>query len=161
MIHLVPYERKNYPLLISWIEDEEALMQFGGPTFTFPLTIEQLDRSMADKNRTAFHVVDEDTNEIIGHCETYQLEFSIKFARILIGDKRYRGKGLCQPIMKALIDFATKNYPGQRIELNVFDWNTGAIKCYEKVGFKINPLQVLERKVKGQTWKALNMVLDR
>ncbi len=46
-------------------------------------------------------------------------------------------------------------------ELNVFDWNKPAIKSYEKVGFKINPNESLQREINGKIWIALNMRIYR
>jgi len=161
MIKLEPFERQHYDYLISWVESEEALMQFAGPSFKFPLTHEQLDESLADKNRTAFRLVDIKTGKGIGHAEIYLLENSTRLGRILIGDKTYRGTGLCPKIMKLLMDYAFTNFDKNIVELNVFDWNHGAIKCYEKVGFILNPEKKLLRQIKGQTWTAVNMSINR
>lgn len=161
MISLEPFDKQHYDDLISWVETEEELMQFAGPLFKFPLTPEQLDESLSDKNRIAFRLVDGETNKGIGHAEIFLLENSIKLGRILIGDKTYRGRGLCPNIMKLLMDYAFANLHKDLIELNVFDWNHGAIKCYEKVGFTINPEKKLLRHVRDQTWTAINMQIDR
>ncbi|MFB3389979.1 GNAT family N-acetyltransferase [Flavobacterium sp. LAR06] len=58
-----------------------------------------------------------------------------------------------------MLEFIRENRKERNIELNVFDFNVGAIKCYEKVGFSINPDKILIREVDGETWTALNMVL--
>lgn len=160
LIRLEKFDSSDYADLISWIKDEEMLMKFGGPSFSFPLTAEQLDKSQEDKQRYSFKVVDVERNKTIGHCEVYLLEETAKLARILIGEDTQRGKGLGKEIMKALIDFTANQLHRTNIELNVFDWNVGAIKCYESVGFKINPNKRLERKVNGKTWIAVNMVLQ-
>ena len=160
MIRLERFNKADYPALISWVKSEEELMQFGGPGFSFPLTAEQLDKSMEDKNRAAFSVIDTETNEHIGHAEIYLTETTAKLGRILIGNEQKRGNGFGKDIVKALIEFVFHRMDRNIIELNVFDWNASAIRCDEKVGFKINPGKTLERKVKGQTWIALNMILD-
>lgn len=160
-IHFEPFGRQNYTDLISWIDSEESLMQFGGPLFTYPLTPEQLDNSIADPNRIAFCVVENTSGEPIGHAEIYLSENSAKLGRILIGAKEHRGKGLGQQIVHLLLDYVFNKFGGNNVELNVFDWNTSAIRCYEKVGFTINPEKKLTRTVKDQTWTAINMVLAR
>ena len=86
MITLERFGRNDYEQLISWIKDEEMLMQFGGPNFRFPLTVEQLDHSQADPRRHSFKVVSEQTKKTIGHCEVYLQEDCAKLARIIIGD---------------------------------------------------------------------------
>jgi hypothetical protein len=37
VIRLKKFDRSAYATLISWIDTEEMLMQFGGPNFSFPL----------------------------------------------------------------------------------------------------------------------------
>jgi RimJ/RimL family protein N-acetyltransferase len=160
-IRLEKFGKENYADLISWIDNEEDLMQFGGPLFRFPLTPEQLDDSLNDPNRIAFRLVSNETNASIGHAEIYLSEQSAKICRILIGDKNQRGKGLCSQIIRLLLDHTFYKLENPLVELNVFDWNTGAIKCYEKAGFTINPDKVLERKINGNIWKALNMTIDK
>ena len=160
VIKLEPFTKSAYADFISWINSEEMLMQVTGPTLSFPLTIEQLDKSLADKNRFAFSVIEVETGENIGHCEIYLLEDSAKLGRIIIGNKNKKGKGYGKQIVNALIQFVFNNLDKKKIELNVFEWNIEAIKCYERVGFKINPDKILERKIKEQTWMALNMILD-
>jgi RimJ/RimL family protein N-acetyltransferase len=161
MIRLERFGKDNYADLISWVGNAEELMQFAGPAFIFPLNTEQLDISLSDTNRIAFRLVSNETDRSIGHSEIYLSENSAKIGRILIGNKDFRGKGLCRQIMNLLLDQAFNKFKKEIVELNVFDWNIGAIKCYEKAGFKINPDKRLERKVNDKTWIALNMTIDR
>lgn len=161
MIRLEKFERDFYADLISWVDTEEQLMQFAGPAFNFPLTREQLDKSLSDKNRFAFRVVNEKTNVSIGHSEIYLTEQSVYLGRILIGDTEQRGKGLGQQIVGLLLDFVFSNLNKTKVELNVFDWNIAAIKCYEKVGFIINADKKNERKIKNEIWTAINMTIDK
>ncbi len=60
-----------------------------------------------------------------------------------------------------LLEIAFNELNKEKAELNVFDWNIGAIKCYEKVGFKINQNKVSNSIVKGENWKAINMIINR
>ena len=43
------------------------------------------------------------------------------------------------------------------VELNVFDWNEGAIRCYEKVGFQFNREKQKEIFVGNKKWISINM----
>src|SRR5438067_2455808 len=93
MIQLQKLDRKDYDLFISWVDTPETLMQFAGPTFSFPLTAEQLDQSLKDSKRFAFKVMDIPTTTMIGYAEIYLTEQSAYLGKILIGDKELRGKG--------------------------------------------------------------------
>ena len=161
MIKLEKFDKSAYGALLSWVDSEESLMQFAGSHLSYPLTSEQLDRSEKDPNRYSFSVIEVATGEHIGHCEAYLQDKSVKLGRVIIGPVSKRGKGFGRQVIVALVDFGFKELGRSTIELNVFDWNAAAIRCYEKVGFRINPGVTFERKVKDQTWTALNMVLER
>jgi RimJ/RimL family protein N-acetyltransferase len=162
MVKLVPFEETDFKQLISWIDSEETLIQFAGPIFTYPLTPQQLMQYLDDKNRFAFKVVNELYSQTIGHAEIYLPNKQMAYlCRIMIGDPMFRGKGFGQQIVNQLLEIAFTQLGVERTELNVFDWNTSAIKCYEKAGYVINPGKAKKREVKGQTWTALNMSLTK
>lgn len=50
---------------------------------------------------------------------------------------KYCSKGLGREILNNTIKVAKDKYPDKKIVLQVRSWNERAIKCYEKVGFKI------------------------
>jgi RimJ/RimL family protein N-acetyltransferase len=161
MINLEKFVRQDYDTLISWIDSKEMLMQFAGPGFTFPLTTEQLDMSLSDQKRFAFKVTETQSKSMVGYGEIYLKETTVFLGRIIIGEKKLRGQGIGLLIVNQLTAYALKNFPITNIELNVFDWNISAIKCYEKAGFVINPYRISERKVNGETWTVLRMVLEK
>lgn len=160
MIHLEKFDKKHYPELIDSVKNAKDLMQFGGPEFTFPLTEEQINKTLSDKNRIAFRVANSSDGSTIGHGQIYFNNDSAKLGRILIIDQNQRGKGIGEQMIILLVKFILENRKERYIELNVFDFNIGAIKCYEKVGFKMNPDKKLLREVDGETWTAVNMVLN-
>ncbi|SHL27624.1 GNAT family N-acetyltransferase [Flavobacterium saccharophilum] len=160
MVYLEKFDKKFYSELIDSVKNAKDLMQFGGPEFIFPLTKSQIDKTLSDENRIAFRVANTSDGRTVGHCEIYFKEDSAKLGRILIIDKDQRGKGIGEQMVILLLEFIRENRKERNIELNVFDFNVGAIKCYEKVGFTINPDKKLIREVDGETWMALNMVLN-
>lgn len=160
MICLENFEKKDYSELIDSVRNAKDLMQFGGPEFTFPLTEEQIDKTLSDENRVAFRVVQISNGNTIGHCEIYFYDGFAKLGRILIMDKNQRGKGIGEQMVILLLQYIFENRKERNIELNVFDFNIGAQKCYEKVGFSFNPDKKYIREVEGETWTALNMVLN-
>lgn len=160
MIEIQPFDKTDFSRLISWVHSDEMLLQFAGGIFEHPLTHEQLNEYLKDENRIAFKVLDKRTNAVIGHAEIMKMDdHHVKICRLIIGDQLQRGKGYGKALMKELLFFATETLKAKWIELNVYDWNTAAIKCYEKVGFKINPLKSKMVKFKEEVeWKAVNMV---
>jgi len=55
---------------------------------------------------------------------------------IMLGDRRHAGKGLGGEAMKILIDYAFLSLGLQEITLGVIAQNTGAIRAYERLGFR-------------------------
>ena len=163
MIKLVPFEKDDFEKLISWIDNEEFLVQFAGAVvFKYPLTKEQLVTYISDDKRFAYKVIEVKTNETIGHAEIYLVKPDMsRLCRILIGRKEYREKGIGQQIIQQLKDYSFDRFNVEIVELNVYDWNTSAIKCYEKVGFKINPNQTTTTEVNGRIWTAINMRIPK
>lgn len=159
MVILQPFERKDFDRLIDWVESEKDLVQFAGKLFEYPLTAAQLERYVADRNRFTFKVIVPENNIVIGHAEIYRESVEeARLCRILIGNPEYRGKGVGKAIVGELLDFALNNLNVEHIHLNVYDWNTSAIKCYENMGFKVNPLKSSTIVVGGEDWTALNML---
>lgn len=163
MITLEPFDKKDFERLINWVDNEEILVQFGGPIFSFPLTIKQLEEYKNDKQRLSFKVIDQSNKTIIGHAELFPSDDNktIKICRILIGDKANRGQGFGKQIINELLKISFLKLNKEKAELNVYDWNTNAIKCYEKVGFTINPDKTFKSEVKGSTWTAINMTINK
>lgn len=161
MIVLQNFIPDDYDRLIGWVDSPELLMQFAGPGFAFPLTHEQLEASLRDEKRRAYKVVETGSETTIGHAEIYETDNSAHLGRILIGDAAQRGRGTGQQIVARLLHIAFTGMGKPFATLNVFDWNRSAIRCYEKAGFVVNPDKAVKRVVNGQTWTALNMVLQK
>jgi len=159
MIKLKPFTSDDFQQLISWIHSKELLVTIAGNYFSYPLTVEQLNAYLKDVNSHSFNIVDTATNRIIGHAEIYKTGNGIyKIDKLIIGDTASRGKGLCQPVMKALADHAFIQLQAKTVELNVFDWNTAAIRCYQKSGFVINADKTALFTIGDEQWTALNMI---
>ncbi|HCY75486.1 MAG TPA: N-acetyltransferase [Ignavibacteriales bacterium] len=161
MIKLEPFTKSDFTRLISWIDNLEELVQFAGPNFSFPLTTDQLEKYLANENTFAFKVIETKSNKTIGHCEIYKSESTAKLCRILIGEKVFRGKGLGVEVVNLLLEKSFIHFNYCLAELNVYDWNISAIKCYEKSGFKINKDRTKTILVDGKPWKSLNMIITR
>ncbi len=161
MIYLQPFNRKDFDQLISWSASPEMLMQYAGPSFTFPLTIAQLEATLADEKRRAYSIMHRADNIIIGHAEIYfSNPATAHLCRILIGNENYRGKGLGLLTVQELLASAFTMNGIAAASLNVYDWNTRAIQCYTNAGFTVNNT-LSPAHVNGQVWTTLNMRLTK
>lgn len=134
------------------------LIQFAGQIFTFPIDQKQIEIYLSDKKRLVFRI-ENDQRTTIGIAEIYLIKENVaKLASILIGEKPMRGKGLGTELIKILVDYGFNVLNKEKIVLNVFSWNTAAIKCYAKVGFiKSNkPIEVV--KFENEEWEIIEMI---
>lgn len=76
---------------------------------------------------------------------------SARVSRVLVGPPELRGKGAGTSIMHAVLAVAFEELGLHRVELGVYDFNRGAIRCYERVGFKVEGVRRHAARV-GETW---------
>lgn len=159
MIELQNFTKEDFSTLIEWIETKEQLIQFAGNLFTYPLTEAQLNKYLQNDSLQPQKVVLLAAGETIGHCEYNFENNNRRISRVLIGDPQLRGKGFGELVILKMIENLSKHPNTNPIDLNVFEWNKPAIKCYEKVGFIINPIIFQNIEVNGCTSKCINMRL--
>ncbi|NKX58586.1 GNAT family N-acetyltransferase [Bacillus cereus] len=154
VIKLESFKKSDFKQLINWINSEEFLIQWSGNAFTFPLDEQQLEKYIESANTLAFKVVDEETPDVIGHISLGQIDNINKSARIgkvLVGNTKMRGRSIGKHMMKAVLHIAFDELKLHRVTLGVYDFNTSAISCYEKIGFVKEGL-LRESKRVGETY---------
>ncbi|WP_276878719.1 GNAT family N-acetyltransferase [Chryseobacterium joostei] len=161
MIELQSFTIDDAHTLISKIKDEKMLLQFAGPKYHFPFTEDQLLGDLSDENRTLFKIIDLANHNTIGHAQIFLKEKTFLLGRILIWDENNRGKGYGKKVMQELLKYGFGHFNRDQAELNVYDWNTGAIECYKKVGFTIDPDIENEVQIDGETWVSINMKIHK
>ena len=118
--------------IVKWTNEKgkDFLEQWAGKSLDFPLTESQID-DLTDIYSIFFE------NEFVGIIQKIRKEHdNIHIGRFLINPELV-GRGVGK---KALIEFINLIFQDEdvnSITLNVFDYNVGAKKLYEKVGFKV------------------------
>ncbi|WBX75421.1 GNAT family protein [Tenacibaculum ovolyticum] len=159
MIKLEPFTENDFENLISWIDSERESVQFSGSIFSYPLTKNQLEDYLTKEDLIPKKIVDAESGEVIGHCELNFLNEFPRLARILIGNKKYKGKGLGKLLITLMINEIQSIKTANKIELRVFEWNKNAVKLYENVGFKIQHKSTFKFKYNNnELWTNLYML---
>src|SRR3546814_800912 len=160
-ITLKKFTELDFDRLIAWVKIEEELIQFAGTIFKFPLTKNQLHHYLTDTKRHVFKVIDSETKPN-GHCEVHEIdEQKCRLCRILIGDENFRGKGYGTALVRELTQWSFETFNVKSVELNVYDFNIPAIKCYEKVGFKKAELINEQTQMNNGNWTSYSMTISR
>ena len=165
MLKLAYFSQNDFQQLIDWIPNAKFTLQWSGPAFTYPLTTEQLENYVSGANEPnastyVFKVMDELTDEVIGHVSLGNVDRengSARIGKVLVGSANSRGKGYGTHLMNAVLTFAFKELKLQKITLVVFDFNTSAIQCYKKVGFKREGFIRDARKHGEEYWRLIEM----
>lgn len=145
MIRLEPFGNKDFKHLIDWITDAEILRDWSGSMFRFPLTEDSLEwyirgtNDLANSDALVYKAVD-DTGEMVGHISLGGISRknrSARVTRVLVGNRAGHGKGICQQMVRAVLQIGFEELELHRISLGVYDNNPAATRCYEKTGFII------------------------
>ena len=78
-------------------------------------------------------------------------------AGIFIGEKSCWNKGYGEEAMRLLLDYAFNILDFNNIMLNVYAYNTRAIRCYRKIGFREIGRRRRARRIQGRSYDILFM----
>ena len=123
---------KNKNDIVKWTNEKgkDFLEQWAGASLDFPLTESQIDDL-----KDIYSIFCE--NEFIGVIQKIRKEMdNVHIGRFLINPE-LTGKGLGKRALIEFINLIFQDEDVNSITLNVFDYNAGAKKLYEKVGFKV------------------------
>jgi len=144
--------------LVSWAEDEKTMLQWCGPVFDYPLTIEQLKEYYSETEKPEpkriIYKAAEENGKIAGMCELGAIDRRNGFASLcrIFVDKNFRGQGIAEMMIRKMINFAFGELNIMRIELNVYTYNAPAYKCYEKLGFVREGMKRKITKYNNEYW---------
>lgn len=83
-----------------------------------------------------FSMIDKETNEYIGNVEIMNINNDFGTLGISITPNK-QDMHFGQEAITAIFKYAINNLKLNGLDLNVFNYNTRAIHCYEKLGFKV------------------------
>jgi RimJ/RimL family protein N-acetyltransferase len=135
--YLSPIDVNDAEKFTEWLNDMEILVNlqlYGG---IINLENEKAFLSNLSKEHN-YSIINLETNELIGNCGFLDIDFVNQTAEIgiFIGNKNFWNKGYGTEALSLLIDYGFKALNFHNIMLKVYEFNKGAIKSYEKIGFK-------------------------
>ncbi|WCE30623.1 GNAT family N-acetyltransferase [Vibrio sp. SCSIO 43137] len=152
---LRPFEKPDYPLLISWINSEKLNRLWGSTTYSFPLTKQSIAQHCSKAEISAFLFLVEGKEAGFAElCRVSQGHYRI--CRVFIADK-YRGKGFSEVMLTELICLAENEYNCSELSLRVFAHNRAAVACYHSLGFVITSTEKGVLMLEGEQWDLLLM----
>jgi RimJ/RimL family protein N-acetyltransferase len=143
-IVLRSYEEKDIPSIHRWMNDPETTKWMGRnfrnikPLDVLTERVKSIISNPPDDG-IFFVIADPNTDEYLGALDITSIDWYDQngVLTIVIAEKQNRGQGLAQEALSLLLHYAFEERGLHKIELRVNEKNIGGIKCYEKVGFKI------------------------
>ena len=122
---------------LSWLQDAEVMQGIASSGYTLENLREYVFEKIAQPG-TCFYAIHSKEDE--AHIGNVKLDFFDEKANVselglLIGDKKFWGKGIGYEACKLLIDFGFKILKRRKIYLAVYESNPAAKKLYDKLGF--------------------------
>ena len=123
----------------KWMNDFEVTDKINSSCNVISL---ESEKAWLEKNsgigNYQFSIVKQENDELIGNCSLHDLNFINQIATvgIFIGDKENWGKGYGSEALELLLSYGFNHLNLNNIMLTVYSFNTRAIACYKKVGFK-------------------------
>jgi len=138
-VRLRSIEANDLELLREWRNRKDIQQAFFHQE---PITMEQqqdwYNRYLKDDTDMMFVIEDVKIHIPIGSIAIYHIDHNNKqceIGRIMIGNKKYLGKGYAHEATMLLLDRAFKDLGLNRIYLEVFNHNSRGITLYESCGF--------------------------
>lgn len=139
-IRLTSLRSEDVTTVTRWYHDSDFMRHFDG-TPAFPRTEEQLKKWFDDNNTSKdeyiFAIRPLASEEMVGWIFLDDISWAHRTAWIALafGDESNRGRGYGYEAMQLMLKFAFHELNLHRVQLTVFEYNTRAIRLYEKLGF--------------------------
>lgn len=142
LVRLRAMDSGDLMYLMSYSNDYEVMRGASG-AILYPSTVDDASRAMGNNTSYTsgeyqFALETKQDARLIGQCGFVKINWKNRTGElaILIGEKDYRGKGYGADAIRVLCRFGFEELNLRKIKANVFDFNTAALRCYEKCGFR-------------------------
>ncbi len=138
-IYLSPMNIEDAEKYAEWLSDFKTTDGLGkSNSMTNVISEKEWIENSSKNNDLSFAIVKLENDELIGNCGIMKIRQKDRCAEvgIFIGDEQNRGKGYGAEALMLLLDFCFNYQNLHNVQLSVMSFNTRAINCYKKVGFK-------------------------
>ena len=137
-IYLSPRNSEDVELFTEWLNDFEITDYTGRSGILTTLAWEKKYLEENSSPEATFVIVTIEDNKMIGTVSLEDINNINRTATlgIFIGDKDYRDKGYGTEAIKLILEYGFKYMNLNNIKLDLMAFNTRALRCYEKCGFK-------------------------
>jgi len=158
-IYLSPRSTEDAEKFTEWLNDFETTDYLGKGAELISLEGEKRFLEENHSPEAIFVIVTLEDNKMIGTVSLERINWVNRCATlgIFIGDKDYRSKGFGTEAINLILEYGFKYMNLYNINLQLLEFNTRALKCYEKCGFKEYGRRRKCKYVDGKYYDTINM----
>lgn len=156
---------KDFEYVSKWIDDERTHAFWCASRLPYPITQQFfhdfLEKNAIDRTDSAY-VATENNGQAVGFfCYSVNTADNIGSLKFVIVDKTKRGKGYGKEMLNLALQYAFQITGAKAVQLNVFNENTLAKQCYEKIGFVEKNMDKDVFPYKDELWSRCNMIISK
>lgn len=156
---------KDYEYIERWIDDEKIHALWCANLIPYPIARENFHRFL-EKNAIDWtdcaYVTTESNGKIIGFfCYSININDNTGFLKLVIVDPEKRGTGYGKEMLQLALQYAFHITGVELVQLNVFDENIAAKRCYKKVGFIEESISKNIFPYKNELWSRCHMIIQK
>ena len=156
---------KDYEYVSKWIDNERTHAFWCASRLSYPISQKSfhdfLEKNSMDWVDSAY-VATENNGQPVGFfCYSVNTESNVGFLKFIIVDRAKRGKGYGKGMLNLALQYAFQITGAEAVQLNVFNENTSAKRCYEKVDFVERSIEKDVFSYKDELWSRCNMIVSK
>ena len=166
MMKIRVYEAdKDFEVISTWITDARTHAMWCANLTAFPLQRDCFDKLLSDIGERfgdrPFVVEDDEANVEGFLCFSINQTINEGMFKFIMVDPNKRGRGLGKQMLGMAVSYFFEKTGADAIQLNVFDENPRAKRCYEGAGFSERKTDPGAFRYGDEAWGRCNMVITR
>lgn len=165
-MRLRPYiPAMDYQYLAKWIGDEKTHAMWCANRFPYPITAEGfhklLEKSAMQYTDSAYVATGDNGIPVGFFCYSVNIDDNTGFLKFVIIDNQKRGTGCGRKMLQLALQYAFHITGVSLVQLYVFEENTVAVRCYERVGFHKEDTAKNTFSYHDEQWGRCHMVISK
>lgn len=153
----------DFEFLHNWINDERTHALWSANRIPYPMiskTLQEvLEKDAQEWGGCAYVATEEDGQPFGFFVLSVNTSNNSGFLKFVIVDKEIRGKGYGTQMIELALKYAFEVVGVSFVQLNVFDVNDKAKKCYSNAGFVADSITENAFTFKNESWGRCHMVV--
>lgn len=130
-------DQAGIELIMSWVDDAQLCRIWGGPGFRHPFTLETFTEDGRFADLTS-RLLEASPECVLAFGQLYEKSKRIHLGRLIVSPAhRRRGHGVA--LINALLRDGLRNLQLEETSLYVYKYNSPAVNCYRKLGYRVAP----------------------